>query len=138
MHWEQILADFMKAHSGKKVYIACKPFLSSIYDHSHPNSAWPHVKGKPYTPLVAFCFWEQSEHDKDWVKELSEVMTALRNVAIAEGITGDDAPMYPNLAPAETLIESIYQNNLQDLRKIRNNYDPADVMSCTGGFRIPL
>lgn len=70
---------------------------------------------------------------------MKQALNEIRQVAISEGCATDDAPVYSNTTLYEdTSINEIYRGNLDDLREIRKMYDPKDIMSLTGGFRIPI
>lgn len=118
--------------------IDVRPFLQSSFNNSPPNAAWPHEPGKFVGPCIAFFQWVDEGEDKFWVKTMKDALEAVRRVAIEEGVTRDDAPVYLNVTLEDTPVEHIYRGNLQKLREVRARYDPDNFWSLTGGFRIPL
>lgn len=128
----------MEHYRGRMVVTEVWPFLPSMFDNS-VDSAWPHKKGSPNGPLVVIFTWEGKENDSVWIKQLKTALDEIRRTALQEGCTTPDAPVYYNTCLSEvTRPEDIYRHNLPDLSAIRKIYDPDDVMSLTGGFRIPL
>lgn len=69
---------------------------------------------------------------------MKSVLKTLRDVALREGCTTEDAPVYSNCALEDTSVEQIYRGNLKKLIKVRQKYDPEDIMGQAGGFKIPL
>ena len=61
----------------------------------------------------------------------------LTNVAVAEGqgLTAS-AGLYGNYAIYSTPLERIYGSNLQLLRSLKQQYDPNNVMSAAGGWKL--
>src|ERR1700733_10996246 len=128
----------MERYRGRMVVTEVWPFLPTMFDNS-VDSAWPHKKGSPNGPLVVIFTWEGKENDSVWIKQLKTALDEIRRTALQEGCTTPDAPVYYNTCLSDvTGPEDIYRHNLPDLSAIRNIYDPDDVMSLTGGFRIPL
>ncbi|KAF8132955.1 hypothetical protein EV363DRAFT_1416515 [Boletus edulis] len=37
-------------------------------------SAWPHVKGQPNDPILAYSLWEGSENDNFWIQQMERAM----------------------------------------------------------------
>jgi len=128
----------LKARNGKLVLIDVWPFLPTAFDKSPPGSAWPHEKGKVVGPLLAYFLWDYEEDDEFWVETMQAVLTNLRKVALKEKCTTEDVPVYSNCSLGGTPVELIYRSNLEHLRKLRQVYDPKDVMGQAGGFKIPL
>ncbi|KZT39730.1 FAD-binding domain-containing protein [Sistotremastrum suecicum HHB10207 ss-3] len=131
-------ASYLLAHKGRSVFMEVWPFLDTIFDKSSGDSAWPHKKGEPYAPLLAWFIWENKEDDEFWLGILKTMLDNLRHVALREGITKEDVPYYANYSPGTTPVEEIYRTNVRDIGKWRKQYDPADVMGLAGGFRVPI
>jgi hypothetical protein len=128
----------MQKYSGKMIVTDIWPFLPSIFDHSTP-AAWPHERGLPYGPLVVYFLWEGEENDHAWIDQMKKALKNIHSVALQEHCTTQDAPVYLNAALSETTsVEDIYRHNLPKLSWLRRVFDPSDIMSNTGGFRIPL
>ncbi|KAG8905914.1 hypothetical protein FRB99_007994 [Tulasnella sp. 403] len=136
----RIASESLKPRNGRLVLVDIWPFLQTAYDSSPPGwTAWPHKKGKVFGPLLAYFLWDKAEDDDFWVKKMERILKNLRTVALREGCTTNDAPVYSNCALAEnTTVEDVYKGNLERLKKLRRKYDPDDVMRGAGGFRIPL
>lgn len=126
-------------YSGRQVLIEVWPFHSSIFDTSPPDAAWPHNKDDPYSPLIASFLWEDADHDDFWLDLMKECLDELLKVAIQEKCAREDMPRYLNTSLESVPVEKIYgKAQLEKLGRVRARYDPEDVMSLTGGFRIPL
>jgi hypothetical protein len=130
----------MAQHSGRLVVIEVWPFHPSIFDLSQPDAAWPHKPGDPYSPLIASFRWERPADDEFWLKEMNRSLDAILAVAVREGCARTDMPRYSNTSLETVPVGMIYGGNaqLEKLGKVRARYDPDDVMSRTGGFKIPL
>ncbi|KAH9924785.1 uncharacterized protein B0H18DRAFT_1119801 [Fomitopsis serialis] len=131
-------AQFLSDRRGKLVLIDVWPFLPSIFDNSPGGAAWPHKKGEPLGPLLAYFLWEKEEDDTFWVDKMKAALDNILKVALAEGCTTETAPYYSNTSLGGTPVADIYRDHLKELSKARAKYDPNDVMGQTGGFKIPL
>ena len=120
------------------VIIDVWPFLPTIFDNSPPGAAWPHEPGKAFGPCLAYFLWEDAKDDKFWLSQMKNALKRIRSVARAEGCTTSSPPIYSNTSLENVSPKRIWRGNLDQLRKVRKKYDPDDVMSRTGGFRIKL
>jgi hypothetical protein len=128
----------MQKYSGKMIVTDIWPFLPSIFNHS-PPAAWPHEPGRPNGPLLVYFLWEGEENDRVWIDQMKKALKNIHSVALQEHCTTQDAPVYLNTTLSETTsVEDIYRHNLPKLSWLRRVYDPSDIMSNAGGFRIPL
>jgi hypothetical protein len=123
------------AHGGVQIYPDIWPFLPTIFDNS-PQCAWPHTKGKPSTPLVINFKWLGAENDAFWLDAIEKMTADLRALALIEGCTTMDVAQYYNLSLDNVTATEIYQGNMDRLVALRKKFDPSNVMSRTGGFRI--
>lgn len=123
------------SHGGLQIYPDIWPFLPTIFDNS-PPSAWPHTKGHSNGPLVINFKWLNEADDSFWLQAIETTTNALRELALEQGCTTPDAPVYYNLALDQTPVSDIYRENLDQLVAFRQQYDPSNVMNRTGGFRI--
>ena len=131
-------AGSLKTKNGRLVVVDIWPFLPTAFDNSTP-SAWPHEKGKVVGPLLAYFLWDYEEEDDFWVETMKQVLENLRKVALQEGCTTNDTPVYSNCALREyTTVEQVYRGNLGKLVDLRRKYDPEHVMNLTGGFKIEV
>jgi hypothetical protein len=88
--------------------------------------------------VLAYYQWKDAKDDKYWVDEMKRALTEIRKVALEEGCTTRNAPVYGNTSLEDTPVKDIYRGNLKNLSAIRAMYDPNNVMGNAGGFRIPL
>ncbi len=131
------MARDMKEHGGKSTSLLVFPGVTSMFDNSKP-AAWPHARDRPLVPLVAYFLWEGQHNDEFWSARLKETLDNVKEAARREGCTYKDTPVYPLMAFETTSAEELYRENLEKLVAIRKKYDPNNVMSLTGGFKIPL
>jgi hypothetical protein len=128
----------MPAHSGVSITVGVWPFIPAMFNDSKP-SAWPHFAGKPNGPLHLFIQWSDEAEDDYWIGIMKSTLDSIKQVAIAEGCTDGNLPVYLNTAlAASTDVQDIYKENLPAVRSARGKYDPGNVMSLTGGFRVPF
>ena len=80
--------------------------------------------------------WKDRKEDDFWLDVLRKMTREVQEIALQEGCTTVDAPVYYNLALEGTPVEDIYRENLQQLRELRKAVDPERVMDKTGGFRL--
>ncbi|KAH7920995.1 FAD-binding domain-containing protein [Leucogyrophana mollusca] len=128
-------SEVLAANKGLTAHYNLWPFLPTIYDHSS-GGAWPHDKGYPYTPLLVYYLWEEDADDKFWIKHMKDAIKRIHDVAIAQGCSKADAPIYCNITLEDTPVSDIYRGNLERLKSIRAMYDPGRVMDLAGGFKI--
>ena len=127
----------MQKHQGKMVVADVWPFLGTMFDNSTP-SAWPHLRGQPNGFIVIYFAWEGAENDAIWIEHLGVALRHIHQIAVQERCTRKDAPVYLNTALKEVVdVTQIYRHNLTYLSKLVRQYDTADLMKQTGGFRIP-
>jgi len=88
------------------------------------------------TQISIKCLGSEEADDTFWLGKLNEPTTEIRNFAIEEGCTTEEAPVYYNLALDDTPVESIYRENYLDLQATREGSDPQKLMNLIGGFRI--
>lgn len=131
----QRAAKSLKSKGKKdwKITIKFKFYRDDIFGFGI-DTAWPRKRSTSYSPLLVFFQWKEVDDDF-YVKEMEVV---LRNIQALECTVG--APVYSNMALANySKVEDVYgKDGLRELGKIRKTYDPRDVMSRVGGFRIPL
>jgi hypothetical protein len=135
LHMANTYSKDFAAHGGVQIYPDIWPFLPTIFDNS-PQCAWPHTKGKPSTPLVINFKWLGAENDAFWLAAIEKMTADLRALALIEGCTTMDAAQYYNLSLDNVTATEIYRGNMDRLVALRKKFDPSNVMSRTGGFRI--
>ena len=127
----------MPENGGISMYADIWPFNPKMYDKS-PICAWPHSKGNPSGPLVLNFKWVDATKDEFWIETIKTLTAAIKKAAVDERLTKEDAAAYYNLSIEEGVsVQDIYQENIAWLVKVKEEYDPYNVMGRTGGFRIP-
>ena len=126
----------MKNQSGNMVLIDIWPFLPTIFDQSNP-AAWPHKKGDPFFPCIAIFWWDNESDTNFWILEMKRALAAIHAVALQQGATRTNFPIYMNTTLDTTPVADIYRSNLKTLSSARAKYDPYKVMDLAAGFRIP-
>jgi hypothetical protein len=131
------LASKLLAHNGNRVTFEIWPFHKDAFHGIKPSdSAWPHEEGKVSGPLVGWFEWEGERNDKFWLDEINAALKTLHDVALKEGCTTKDLPIYLNITLEKTLPKDIYGVNYEGLKAVRKKYDPTNVMKQAAGFII--
>ncbi|KAF8337005.1 FAD-binding domain-containing protein [Cantharellus anzutake] len=124
---------YNQANSGLLVSYDIEPFLTSIPKHATP-SAFPHDKFA--SPLNIYFAWTSPDSDDAQIRGIKQTAANIAAAAKAEGQDIDSLTLYPNNCLADTPLEKMYGNNVQRLKKIKEKYDPLNVMGRTGGFKF--
>jgi len=131
------LADMMPCHNGRRSSFEIWPFHKDSFNGvTTKDSAWPHEEGKVSGPLIGWFEWSGAENDDFWLIEIKKALDKLHEVALEEGCTANDLPVYLNIALENTSAKEIYGVNYDELKVIRNKYDPTNVMGQAAGFII--
>lgn len=96
------------------------------------DSAWPH--SNYLSPLNLYFAWPLGLSDAIFYKAIADSKAAIIAAAEAEGQDLSQLYTYPNYALATDSLESIYGPNVPKLTALAAKYDPAKVMTRTGGF----
>jgi len=134
------VAKGLQQNGGTRIAIGLWPFTTTMFDHA-TDSAFPHVKGKPNCPIIAYFTWEHKANDEYWIDTLKTTLDKLRAKVFEERPASKDLPLFINTALADSdpkTVENLYRDNLPRLKELRKTYDPKALMDLTGGFRIPL
>lgn len=127
----------MPGHNGMRVSFEIWPFHKDSFNGiTLKDSAWPHEEGKVCGPLIGIFEWSGEENDYFWLTEIKKALEMLNEVALEEGCTTNDLPIYLNITLENTSIKEIYGDNYDELKVIRNSYDPKNVMGQAAGFII--
>ena len=113
-----------------------EPFLPDLFNHSSISSAYPPDRSRALFPTNIYFAWSSSSNDSEIAAALWQSTNTIQAAAIDEGQNITDAPVYGNYALIGTPIKSLYGENLQRLRSIRNEVDPNNVMALAGGFKL--
>ncbi|KAI6106965.1 hypothetical protein EV401DRAFT_2060126 [Pisolithus croceorrhizus] len=112
------------------------PAMPTALKRNSTSFASPPLHKKPVVPIVLSFGWT-SEFSDDMMHDLFRKSTStLFNRAISRGQGVKDAPLYSNCAIFDTPLERMYGNNVECLRKIKNQVDPHRVMDLAGGFKF--
>ncbi|KAF8684877.1 hypothetical protein AX14_004084 [Amanita brunnescens Koide BX004] len=131
------LANMMKAHNGRRASFEIWPFHKNSFNGiKQEDCAWPHEEGKVFGPLIGWFEWSGRENDGFWLAAIRNALSELQGVAVSEGCATDDLPIYLNIALEDTPVEHIYRSNYDELKGLRQKYDPDNVMGQAVGFII--
>ncbi|KAI6130770.1 FAD-binding domain-containing protein [Pisolithus croceorrhizus] len=132
IHWGPMLV----ASSAVFVSYSFTPAMPTVLKRSSAPSAWPPMHKEPIVPIVLSFGWT-SEFSDDMMHGLIRQSTStLFDKAVSLGQGVKDAPLYSNCALFDTPLERMYGNNVERLRKIKNQVDPHRVMNLAGGFKF--
>ncbi|KAK1221557.1 hypothetical protein PQX77_015676 [Marasmius sp. AFHP31] len=131
-------ASHIKKRGGLSVIIDAWPVHQSIFDNSPPGAAFPHERGEPYGPMLAYFRWQKEEDDEFWLTKLKGTLNRIRVVARNLGLTPRKPAYYNNLSLETVPAHKIYRDNMKWLKRVKAKYDPTDVMGRCGGHKIPL
>ena len=127
----------LPGHNGRRASFELWPFHKDAFDGiTLDDSAWPHEEGNVFFPLIGWFEWLGKENDDFWLREIKTALEKLHEVALEEGCTTNDLPIYLNIALESTSAQAIYGVNYDELKDIRDKYDPRNVMGKAAGFII--
>ncbi|KAL4072440.1 hypothetical protein V8B97DRAFT_1899443 [Scleroderma yunnanense] len=132
IHWGEKLSPF----SGMLFSYIVEPFLPTIFSHNTTPSAYPGSRERSVSPLAINFEWMFSSADELMRNATRMSAAKLRDKAISLGDSFPDAPLYNNYAISDTPLESIYGDNVQLLKLIKQKVDPNNVMGLAGGFKF--
>lgn len=118
---------------GAGIFISydVEPFLTSWVSHA-TDSAWPH--SKYLSPLNLYFAWPLGLSDAIFYKAIADSKAAIIKAAQDEGQDLSELYTYTNYALSTDSLESVYGPNVDRLKALAAKYDPAKVMTRTGGF----
>ncbi|KAF9801524.1 hypothetical protein IEO21_10094 [Rhodonia placenta] len=131
-YWsKQLVSD-----SELLIVYGIEPFLPDILTHGGP-SAYPWTRAQRYQPTNVIFIWSNPAYD-DFANAAIQTTARLKSAA-AQGPNVDDAgiPSYPNYAFETTPVSQIWGSALPTLTYLKQVYDPDNVMSLAGGWKVP-
>lgn len=112
-----------------------EPFLPTIFNNASA-SAYPFDRTRAFLPSNLNFVWTSSSDDEVLQDAIRQSGKQLTEVAISDSADAASAPIYGNYALFGTSAQKLYGPNLPRLRAIKAKYDPKNVMSLTGGWKI--
>ena len=126
----------MANQSAVTISYAVEPFLPSIFSHNTVPTAYPPTRSQGLLPLNLYFEWTDPLSDQAFQQAIRESVAFIKAEALAAGQDIENAPLYGNNAIFDTPLKDIYGNNVPRLRRIKERYDPRDVMGLAGGYRF--
>jgi hypothetical protein len=126
----------MAPRSAAFISYDVEPFLPSLFSHNTAPTAYPPTRSKGLLPLNLYFAWTDPLSDRAFQKAIRESTAFLKAQALAGGQDVEKAPVYGNYAIFDTPLKDIYGNNVPRLRRIKETYDPQDVMGLAGGYKF--
>ena len=115
-----------------------EPFLSSVFSHARQgSSAYPPTRSQTYLPLSISIDYTSAADDQLTADALTKSVRQLGRVANSEGQDVSHVPIYGNYAASHSWSsERVFGDSLPRLVSVKQIYDPEDVMSLTGGWKV--
>lgn len=134
----QFWSKQLSGTSNKQVSYAVEIFRSDMLQHAPAgSSAYPPTRSQTYFPLALTFEWTSSGDDQTMANTATQSVQQLNKVASAEGQDISTVPVYGNYAGSHTWTsDRIFGDNLSKLQSLKKQYDPNNVMSLTGGWKI--
>ena len=120
---------------GLYASLTIEPFMRNVYDHSK-GGAFPHNSQHPWTPFELFVDYLNPRGDERAASLVRESADIIHQTAITEGQSSPDALLYSNYARRGTNLTLLFGGNLERLRMLKKRYDPYDIISLTGGWKL--
>ncbi|KAA1474521.1 hypothetical protein DENSPDRAFT_882863 [Dentipellis sp. KUC8613] len=129
--------DALTPHSLSGLNIVPETFLPSIFSHGQP-SAYPPERSAGLSPINMMFGWNDSSPavQERFHDALVQSAAQLARVAAQDGQAATDAAIYTNYALYDAPLTTMYGENVERLKRIKQVYDHADVMALAGGFKF--
>ncbi|TFY74250.1 hypothetical protein EWM64_g9763 [Hericium alpestre] len=129
--------DYITPYSGVTILNIVEPFLPTIFSHGAPDSsAYPPDRSVTLLPVNLFFVWNNASQNDRMHDAMVQSQHQMTLVAVAEGQDVANAGIYPNYALYDAPLESLWGGNVPRLQSIAKQYDPTNVMSLTGGYKV--
>ena len=103
---------------------------------SSSSSAYPPTRDRGLLPLNIYYAYLLDAADNAMYSAARQSAAHLTAVAVSEGQDISEAPLYGNYAIFDTPLERIYAGNVDKLKALKAQYDPANVMGLAGGWKF--
>lgn len=129
-------SDYLINEPGLSTLYAFQPFLPSAFAQaSEESSAFPFSRRLMLPSCITYS-WTESSSDDRIHEAVRQSTKQLAMFAQGEGQDISHLPLYGNYAIFGTPLERIYGGNVERLKRIKQQYDPDNVMGLTGGWRL--
>jgi hypothetical protein len=136
----QTVYNYLKANSkqGASFNIILNPYLPTYMDNAL-NAAY--IQSVSSTALFPICIdfrWELSSDDHFFHQAIQSTADILLETIIDDGQYDEYTKpiLYPNFALETTSLSLMYGSNLPRLQRIRQAWDPENVMYLTSGWKF--
>jgi len=115
-----------------------RSFLPSLYDHGAIPSAFPSIRdaSQGHYFIEVFNGWTNASDDELILQLGDDSVAYMKQFILDDGQDTSNALIYPNTAPPDEPMKSMYGVALSRLHSIRTAVDPNSVMNLTGGWRF--
>ena len=113
-------------------------YVSSYLNNSQ-GGAYPHPNSStPLFPIELQFSWLSPSDDALFIDAIKSTQKAILQMAPneAQDVGGSKQILYPNYALDDTPLRNLYGKNVARLQNIRKEWDPNNVMYCSGGFKF--
>jgi hypothetical protein len=90
----------------------------------------------PFLPVNVYYAWQSSLFDDNFYTAIQNSTSYLNALGQSEGQNLDDGFVYGNYAIFSTPLSSIYKDNVDRLKAIKQQVDPSNVMDLAGGWKF--
>ncbi|KAG2065901.1 FAD-binding domain-containing protein [Suillus decipiens] len=111
-------------------------YLPTLYDHVDSPTAYPPSRSQGYSFIEVYYGWTGSNFDNTMFDAVSASARHMIETLTNNGQDIANVAVYPNSAPPNTGLETMYGDNVPRLQAIKNAVDPNNVMGLTGGWKF--
>ena len=115
-------------------------FLPNIFSHAaNGSSSYPPTRAVTCSPLAITYFYTDAAEDDLFNDIVTQSAQQITKVSAEQGQDVDQIPIYGNYASDNTWSsQRIFGDVYTTLQTIKKKYDPTDVMSLTGGWKVTV